>query len=42
MHHRITNIFNQTTKYIRILDIVEELLSLPLFYQWLESLENIF
>ena len=40
MHHRITNIFHQTGKFIRILDVVEKTLNLPLIFQWLEFSEN--
>ena len=42
MHHRVTNTFNQTTKLVRILDIFEETLHLPLFRQWPEFFENTF
>ena len=42
IHHCVTNIFNQTTKLIRILDVVEETLNLPLFRQWPEFSENTF
>jgi len=41
VHHSITNIFDQTTKFIRILDIVEETLSAPLLCQRLKFLENV-
>jgi len=33
LHHCITDIFNQTVKFIRILDIAEEALNLPLLCQ---------
>ena len=36
VHHGITNIFNQTTQLIRILDVVEKSLNLPLLCQRLE------
>ena len=42
VHHSITNIFDQTAKFIRILDVVEETLRDPLLCQWLELLEDIF
>jgi len=41
LHHCITNIFNQATKLIRILNIVEEALNIPLLYQLLELLEDV-
>jgi len=41
LHHCITDIFNQTAKFIRILDIAEETLNPPLLCQRLEFLENI-
>ena len=42
VHCSITDLSNQTTKLVRILDIIEKAFSLPLFCQWLEYLENIF
>ena len=36
IHHGIANIFDQTAQFIRILDVVEKALNLPLFCQWLE------
>jgi hypothetical protein len=42
VHHGITNVFDQTTQFIRILDVVEKALNLPLICQWLEFLENVF
>jgi hypothetical protein len=42
VHHGITNIFDQTTQFIRILDVVEKAPNLPLIRQWLEFPENIF
>ena len=41
-HHRIANVFDQTAQFIRILDIVEKSLDLPLLCQRLEFLENLF
>jgi len=32
-HHCIADIFNQTAKFTRIIDIVEKTLNLPLFFQ---------
>ena len=39
---RITDVFGQTTKLIRILDIGEETCDLPLVRQWFQLTENIF
>jgi len=36
IYHCITDIFDQTAKFIRILDIAKETLNLPLLCQWLE------
>ena len=41
-HHSIADVFDQTTQFIRILDVVEKSLSLPLLCQWLEFSENFF
>ena len=41
VHHSITDIFNQTTEHLCILDIGEESLDLPLVCQWNEFLENL-
>ena len=41
-HHGIANVFDQTSKLIRILDVVEKSLNLPLLCQWLEFLYNLF
>ena len=41
-HHRIANVFDQTTQFFRILDVVEKSLNIPLLCQWLELLENFF
>ena len=38
----IMNIPNQTTKFVCILDIVKEALDIPLLYQQIEPLENVF
>jgi hypothetical protein len=42
VHRGIANIFNQATQFIRILEVVEKTLNLPLICQWLEFLENTF
>jgi hypothetical protein len=42
VHHGITNVFDKTTQFIRILDVVEKAFDLPLICQWLEFLENVF
>lgn len=41
-HHYITNIFSQTTKFLRILNIREKPCNLPLVHQWLQLTENFF
>ena len=41
-HHGIANVFDQTGQFIRILDVVEKSLNLPLLCQWFEFLENFF
>ena len=40
-HHRIANIFDQTSEFIRILDVGEKALDLPLVFQQLELSENL-
>ena len=42
MHHCITNILNHAGKFIRVLDIVEKPLDLPLTFQRLEFSKNSF
>ena len=42
VHHGIANIFNQATQFIRVLDVVEEALNLPLLCQWLKLSSNAF
>jgi hypothetical protein len=42
VHNGITNVFDQTTQPIRIPDVVEKALNLPLICQWLEFMENVF
>ena len=42
IHHSIADIFDQTIQFVRILDVVEETLDLPLLCQWLEFSENFF
>jgi len=42
VHHSITDIINQTPKFIGILDIVKESLNIPLLHQWIEFLEDVF
>ena len=39
---RIADVFGQTTKLIRILDIGEEACDLPLVHQWFQLTESIF
>ena len=40
VHHCIANIFDQTTQFIRILDVVEKAFDPPLIGQRLEFLES--
>jgi hypothetical protein len=42
IHHGIADIFNQTTKDICILDVVQETFHPRLFFQWLEFSEDYF
>lgn len=42
VHRGFANIFDQTTKFIRIPDVVEKTFNLPLIHQWFEFLENVF
>jgi hypothetical protein len=42
VHCSITDLSNQTTKHVCILDTVQEAFNLSLFHQQLEILENIF
>ena len=41
-HHRITKVFDQTSKFVRILDIVDKALGLSFVDQWLKFSENVF
>ena len=40
VHHGITDIFNQATKFIHILSTIQEPCDFPPFCQWDEVLEN--
>jgi len=42
VHHNIADIFDQAVQFIRILDVAEETLDLPLFCQLFEFSENVF
>ena len=42
VHHSITDILDQIVQFVRILDVVEETLDLPLLCQRLEFSENVF
>jgi hypothetical protein len=42
IHDHIADVFSQTTKFIRILDVGEETCDLPLVCQWFQLTENIF
>jgi len=42
VHYRIADIFDQTTQFICIADVVEKPLNLPLTRQWLEFFVDIF
>ena len=42
LHHCIPNIFDQTSKFVCILDIFEKTFDLSLVKQWFEFSENIF
>jgi hypothetical protein len=42
VRHGVTDNFYKAAKFIRIFDVVEETLDLPLFYQWLEVSESVF
>jgi len=34
VHHGIANVFNQTNKFVRSLDVSEESLDVPLLHEW--------
>ena len=40
VHHGVANIFNQANKFVRILDVAEESLDVPLFRQWGQITKN--
>jgi len=40
LHDRIADIFNQATKFIRVLNVFETLLDPSSIYQWLEFFHN--
>ena len=42
LHHRITNLLNQTAEFTRILSIIEESFGLPLLLQWHQFSTDIF
>jgi len=42
LHHRIANIFNQTSQFVRILDVGEKALDHSLVFQRLEFSDNVF
>ena len=41
LHHCIANVFDQTSEFVRILDVGEKTLDLSLVDQWLEFSENV-
>ena len=40
-HHCVANILNQAPKLVRIVNVIEEALSFPLFFKWTQSLTNV-
>ena len=41
VHHGVTDILNQATKFIHILSAIQKPCDFPLFHQWDEVLENL-
>ena len=42
IHDRITDVFSQTAKFIRIIDVGKEACDLPLVCEWFQLTENAF